>query len=69
MRKYYLNLIQQRNGDYEVHAEGCRFQPTRDFEFLGSFFSCSSAVAEAKKRYPWKKINGCYYCSNECHTS
>lgn len=34
---------------------------------LGYFITCAEAVREAKKYYP--QSNGCYWCSNECHTS
>ena len=69
MKKYYLNLVEQSNGDYEVHAEACYFQPKKEFEYLGWFFSCEAAVITAKARHPRKKINGCKTCSNDCHTS
>lgn len=68
---YYLNLNQQVNGDYEVHAKGCSHMPlAHNREELGNFNSCSEAVAEAKRRHPYKsRINGCYYCCRACHTS
>ncbi|WP_404469619.1 hypothetical protein [Sutcliffiella horikoshii] len=69
MKEYLLNLNAQSNGDHEVHAKGCRFEPTQNIERLGFYFSCNSAVSEAKSRYPYKKINGCVYCSELCHTS
>jgi hypothetical protein len=33
---------------------------------LGDHSSCHSAVREAKKHY--HQVNGCFYCSTECHT-
>ncbi|MCW2263121.1 MULTISPECIES: hypothetical protein [Sphingobacterium] len=69
MKKYYINNSIQANGDYEVHAQGCVFFPTQDSTYLGEFWACQSAVVEAKRRFPLRKINGCYYCSRECHTS
>lgn len=69
MKKYYLNLVPQSNGDYEVHTEDCSFRPQRNYDDLGYFFSCNSAVNTAKDRHPYKKINGCYYCSKPCHTT
>lgn len=66
---YYLNLNPQLNGDYEVHKESCYFRPTRNFEYLGDFILCTSAVDEAKKRNPDKNINGCKECSEFCHTT
>jgi len=69
MKDYYLNNNQQANGDYEVHALGCTYFPKHDYIYLGQFSSCQAAVAQAKRQYPYRKINGCYYCSNPCHTS
>lgn len=64
---YYLN--EQPNGDHEVHKESYYFRPTGNFEYLGDFMLCTSAVDEAKKRYPAKNINGCKECSPFCHTT
>ena len=67
MASYYVNKSAQSNGDHEVHKSGCNFMPN-EFNrlYLGDFYSCHSAVSEAKKYYP--QSNGCFYCSNECHT-
>ena len=35
--------------------------------YLGEFWSCLLAVAEARNHYA--KVNGCYFCSNACHTT
>ncbi len=67
--RYVLNLNRQDSGDYEVHKSGCTFFPYLNYEELGSYYYCDSAVNEAKKRYPLKRINGCYFCANACHTS
>lgn len=68
MKKYYVNNNKQSNGDYEVHSENCTYLPNIvSKKYLGEFSTCKSAVTEAKKTYT--KSNGCYYCSNECHTS
>lgn len=68
MAYYYVNTKDQSNGDHEVHKTGCSFMPSAENrKYLGDFYSCSSAVTEAKKTY--SKSNGCYYCSKECHTS
>ena len=69
MANYRLNLNQQSNGDYEVHAAGCIYYPTQNYDNLGAFTSCEPAVAEAKTKHAFKQINGCKYCSNACHTS
>lgn len=69
MEKYYLNLNAQSNGDHEVHKGNCAFVPTSNYDYLGLFYYCADAVAEAKRKHPYKRINGCYYCSKPCHTS
>lgn len=69
MAYYRLNLNRQANGDHEVHEQGCTYYPTQNYDSLGSHDSCKSAVSKAKKDYPNKQINGCYYCSRSCHTS
>ncbi len=68
MTRYYVNKNAQSNGDHEVHRPGCSFMPDAENRiYLGYFSSCHGAVREAKKHYP--QSNGCYFCSNECHTS
>lgn len=67
MARYYVNKNAQANGDHEVHTTGCSFMPEEHNRiYLGDFASCRSAVTEAKKHY--SQVNGCYYCSRECHT-
>lgn len=66
--KYYVCKIAQANGDHEVHRQGCSYLPNNyNIEYLGEFTDCSSAMVEAKKFYA--QANGCYYCSQECHTT
>ena len=64
---YYVNRQAQSNGDHEVHRDNCRFLPSNR-HYLGVFPSCAGAVAEAK-RLGFYRANGCYFCSNACHTS
>ncbi len=67
MAKYYVNKNAQANGDHEVHKPGCSFMPDPENRiYLGGFTSCKDAVREAKKYY--NRVNGCYFCSRECHT-
>ena len=67
MEKYYINMNAQTNGDHEVHQSGCSYMPdSENRKYLGEFSSCRSAVQEARKYY--SQVNGCYYCSNSCHT-
>jgi len=66
--RYYVNKNVQANGDHEVHESGCSYMPDDENRiYLGDFSNCHAAVNEAKRYYP--QSNGCYYCSNECHTS
>ncbi|RZL60172.1 MAG: hypothetical protein EOO93_15120 [Pedobacter sp.] len=69
MANYRLNLNQQPNGDYEVHKDDCRYYPSLNYDYLGTFSTCAPAVSEAKRKHPSKKINGCVHCSPSCHTS
>ncbi|HEY4641706.1 MAG TPA: hypothetical protein VII75_10205 [Thermoanaerobaculia bacterium] len=67
MHYYYVNKNAQSNGDHEVHRDGCSYMPeVANQQYLGYFSNCWDAVREAKKTYP--QSNGCYYCSNACHT-
>ncbi len=65
MSNYYVNQNSQANGDHEVHKEGCTYMPTNRL-YLGDFNSCHPAVESAKKVYP--TADGCYWCSQECHS-
>lgn len=67
MAYYYVNKNAQPNGDHEVHVTGCLFMPEpQNRLYLGDFSNCVPAVQEASKHY--SQVNGCYYCSNPCHT-
>ncbi len=67
MPKYYVNNNAQSNGDHEVHKDGCSWlNQVTSKKDLGYHDNCKSALSEAKKTY--SKANGCYYCSNNCHT-
>jgi hypothetical protein len=71
MPKYIINKNAQSTGEHEVHKDdgSCNYMPLPENRIdLGNFTTCQSAVAEAKKRYPNHKIDGCYYCCNPCHT-
>ena len=67
MITYYVNKNNQGNGDHEVHRRDCEKLPLpHNRTELGIFNNCHDAVKEAKKIYP--TADGCFYCSNECHT-
>lgn len=68
MSHYYVNKNAQLNGDHEVHTTGCSFMPNNEnCIYLGNFLYCSQAISEARKHY--SQVDGCYYCSRDCHTS
>lgn len=72
MPNFIINRNAQANGDHEVHnaSTGCTYMPNPENQIsLGQHQSCASAVAFAKAKWPGSRINGCYYCSNTCHTS
>lgn len=65
--RYYVNGNAQSNGDHEVHEFSCSYLPSEANRlYLGDFTNCTPAVAEARKYYV--QVNGCYFCSNACHT-
>lgn len=68
MASYYVNKNAQSNGDHEVHKGDCSHLPDpANRLYLGEFYNCKNAVKEAKKSY--NQVDGCYYCSPDCHTS
>ena len=68
MARYYVNKnAQAGSGDHEVHKSGCAFMPLkRNRIYLGDYLSCHSALAAARLYYD--DVDGCYFCSNACHT-
>lgn len=67
MASYYVNRNAQNNGDHEVHKSGCNWMPdAANRQYLGDFTTCREAVRAARSHY--SQVNGCYYCSLECHT-
>ncbi|MAC34639.1 MAG: hypothetical protein CMF16_02450 [Idiomarina sp.] len=72
MQRFIINNNSQANGDHEVHntTKGCDHMPNTENQIdLGLHESCVGAVSEAKRRWSDKRINGCYYCCNGCHTT
>lgn len=65
MHYYFVNTIAQENGDHEVHKDSCIYIPNNK-KYLGQFPACAGAVQEARKHY--QQVNGCKFCSRECHT-
>ncbi|RLA82788.1 MAG: hypothetical protein DRG78_06225 [Epsilonproteobacteria bacterium] len=72
MSKFIINKNAQENGDHEVHNEttGCSHMPNPENRIdVGNYNSCQEAVADAKRKWPDHKVDGCYYCCNSAHTS
>lgn len=72
MDSFIINKQSQNNGDHEVHniTKGCSYLPDPKNQIgLGDHESCTEAVELAKKTWSDERINGCYYCCNECHTT
>ncbi len=71
MSVFIVNKQSQFNGDHEVHnlTTGCRYMPqSQNRVELGEHPCCYDAVLFAHRNWPQSRINGCYYCCNECHT-
>lgn len=67
MVTYCVNKNAQDTGEHEVHTYNCNYLPKEENRiYLGSFSTCHGAIEEAKKYY--SNVDGCYYCSKECHT-
>ena len=67
MALYYVNRNEQSNGEHEVHKNRCKHMPDEQNRILlGDFYTCFDALRVAKRIYT--NSNGCFYCSNECHT-
>lgn len=68
MNRYLLNRTPQANGDHEVHKDSCYFKPANYID-LGYHSNCHDAIRYAKANHLNIRIDGCVYCSRECHTS
>ena len=72
MPRFIVNKNPQDNGDHEVHntTDGCSHMPNPENQIDLEFHaSCREAVRFAQVKWPQNRINGCYYCCNDCHTS
>lgn len=66
MDAYFINKEAQFTGEHEVHKSNCTYIPaTANKLYLGIFSNCDEALNEASKYY--KHVDGCYFCSKECH--
>ena len=69
MPNYIVNKNSQPTGEHEVHQTTCNHLPDIKNQIsLGSHINCQSAVNEAQRRFPDNTFDGCFYCSNACHT-
>ncbi len=71
MPKYIVNRIAQPTGEHEVHRDDgtCNYLPTLMNRIdLGFHYTCQDAIAHAKRLFPSNQFDGCYWCSNTCHT-
>jgi hypothetical protein len=67
MYKYCVNKNPQPTGEHEVHTSLCAYKPLPENSiFLGEYPSCHGAIAKAKEYFD--EVDGCYFCSRECHT-
>lgn len=69
MPNFCVNKNPQPTGEHEVHdlSKNCAYLPDpSNRQALGSHATCHGAVAAARGFY--NKVDGCYYCANECHT-
>ena len=68
MESYYVHTGTDKQGDHEVHKDGCYFLPLPENRiYLGVHGSCYGAVVVARQYY--LRSNGCAFCSAACHTS
>lgn len=69
MANYRINKNAQANGDKEVHKYGCMYYDNlTNYEFLGDFLTCSTAIQEAKNR-GYSTADGCKVCIPSCNNS
>ena len=67
MAHYCVNKNAQNTGEHEVHKVGCVHYPDQANRVsLGEHNSCHTAVTAARKHYD--NVDGCFYCSIDCHT-
>lgn len=66
-KTWYVNRNAQKDGDHEVHVEGCSYLKRCKHCFsLGVFSTCQDALKEARKHF--RQVDGCHYCAKECDT-
>lgn len=71
MPYFIVNRNAQPNGDHEVHnlTTGCNYMPSVENRVdLGAHDTCHGAVNRAIS-LGYTRVNGCFWCANECHTT
>lgn len=68
MPYYYVNKNAQPSGEHEIHTTSCNHGPSLESskQSLGFHSDCKEAKKAAKSYY--SNVDGCYFCSNDCHT-
>jgi hypothetical protein len=72
MPNFIVNENAQSNGDHEVHLTTCtcsHMPASKNQTALGFHSSCHGAISKAREKFPNWKIDGCFFCCRECHTS
>ncbi|MGM0108780.1 hypothetical protein IGJ47_001929 [Enterococcus sp. AZ172] len=68
MQFYFFNDNVDEHNRHEVHTDDCKFLPEIFHRtYIGLEDSCRAAITIAKKEYPEKSFDGCYYCCRLCH--
>ena len=63
---YYVNINEQPTGEHEVHRDTCTHLPEPKNRIdLGYCSNCREAIEKAKEYY--NRVDGCKYCSGDCH--
>lgn len=66
---YYVHTKTDKQGDHEVHKEGCQWLPdVNNRTYLGDYSNCKDAVSKARN-LGYSPTNGCVHCCPSCHTS
>ena len=59
---YYVDTQRRYHDSHIVHISGCKYLPRHDNRlFLGSFYTASDAIKQARKYYP-----AAFGCSDCC---
>lgn len=69
MALYCFNDNTDHQGNHEVHKYSCDWLPSvENRTYLGEFTYDFQAMSYARKTYPNKKFDGCFFCMRTEHT-